>query len=114
MEEKGGFSSSHLLLKPEEVGFVDLVKILWSRRVGDSKFVDYSPSCRDEEEVADLGGFRRRWMILMSVLAQKIMLSTATPMRCFGWCVEMFLNLVSANNNIARLFLNLFQGTTFS
>lgn len=101
-----GFSSSYMLLKPEEVRFFDLIRILLSSNVEERKFVDYSPAGAAAEDV----NFRRRWMIFVSILAQKFLLFTSTLLLWFGSGVEMFLNLVSTNRNVGRLLLNFFQG----
>ncbi|KAL5557001.1 hypothetical protein UlMin_039237 [Ulmus minor] len=100
-----GFSSSYMLLKPDEVKFFDLIHILFSSKIEERKFVDYSPEGAGEDI-----NFRRRWMIFISILAQKFLLFTSTPMAWFGWCFEMFLNLVSCNRNLAFLLLNIFRG----
>ena len=124
-----GFSGSYMLLKPEEVGFFDLIHILFSRKVDERKFVDYcaAPETGDEngagteadekekekEEDEEDFRFRRRWMIFISILAQKFMLFNSTPLLWFGWSIEMWLNLVACNRNIGRLFFNLLRGNYF-
>ncbi|POO02810.1 Fungal lipase-like domain containing protein [Trema orientale] len=101
-----GFSSSYMLLKPEEVRFFDLIRILFSSNVGKRKFVDYCPVGEAAEDV----NFRRRWMIFISILAQKFLLFTSTLLLWFGSGFEMWLNLVSINKNVGRLLLNFVQG----
>lgn len=108
-----GFSSSYMLLKPEEVRFFDLIRILFSSNVEERKFVDYCPA---RTAAAEDVNFRRRWMIFISILAQKFLLFTSTLLLWFGSGFEMWLNLVSINQNVGRLLLNFFQGqlSTFS
>lgn len=97
-----GFSSSHFLLKPEEVRFFDLIHILFSSDIEKRDFVD---SSEGKEE-----NFRRRWLIFVSILAQKFLLFVATPLAAVGSFIEMLLNLLSSNRNLGVLLLNLVRG----
>lgn len=97
-----GFSSSHFLLKPEEVRFLDLIRILFSSDIENRDFVDTSEG---KEE-----SFRRRWLIFVSILAQKFLLFVAKPLEAIGSVIEMWLNLVICNRNIGVLLLNLIRG----
>ncbi|XP_030496091.2 triacylglycerol lipase OBL1 [Cannabis sativa] len=105
-----GFSSSYMLLKPEEVKFFDLIRILFSSNVEKRKFVEFCPADGAAAAAAEEVNFRRRWMILVSILAQKFLLFTSRLLVWLGSGFEMWLNLVSLNQNVARLILNFFQG----
>ncbi|XP_015890128.2 triacylglycerol lipase OBL1-like [Ziziphus jujuba] len=100
-----GSSCSYMILKPEEVGFFDLIHILWSSKVEDRKFID-RPEGIQLEEIS----FRRRWILFISILVQKILLFVSKPMLWFGSRIEIFLNLLSINRNLGVLLLNIFRG----
>nr|DAD41269.1 TPA_asm: hypothetical protein HUJ06_015592 [Nelumbo nucifera] len=97
------FCSNRLVLKPEEAGLVDLIYLLWSSNIENRRFVDYSEETRITE-------FRRRWLIFISVLLQKILLSIAKPLSWVGSLFEKWLNLLSSNRDLAVLLLNLLRG----
>ncbi|XWS33605.1 hypothetical protein CRYUN_Cryun22dG0097500 [Craigia yunnanensis] len=97
-----GFSRSYMILKPEELKFFDLFRILFSSNLEDRKFVDSS------SETAE--SFRYRWLIFVSIVAQKFMMFTSKPMSWMGSVIEMWLNLVSINQNFFVLIMNLIRG----
>ncbi|KAI3462751.1 hypothetical protein Pfo_019414 [Paulownia fortunei] len=96
------FCSNHMLLKPEEAGLLDVVKILFSSDIGKRKFVDCPDGIREP-----LG---RRWIIFVSVLVLKFLQAVAKPMAGFGSGVEHLLNLLSENGGFFGLILNSFKG----
>lgn len=98
-----GFSSSYMLLKPEEVRFFDLIHILFSSDIEKRKFVD-APEGTTEES------FRRRWLMFVSILTQKFLQFVAKPLSFVGSAAEMGLNLVSSNRNLFVLLLNALRG----
>ena len=97
------FSSSYMLLKPEEVRFFDLIHILFSSDIEKRKFVDASESTTEVN-------FRRRWLMFVSILTQKFLQFVAKPLSFVGSTTEMGLNLVSSNRNFFVLLLNAFRG----
>ncbi|KAM2640318.1 hypothetical protein TB1_026715 [Malus domestica] len=103
-----GFSSSYFLLKPEEVGFFDLVHILFSSNVEEGRYADYSKS--EGTVTDDTISFRRRWLMFISILAQKFLQLVSKPLSVLGSGIEMCLNLLSSNRNIFVLVLNSFRG----
>uniref|UniRef100_A0A2N9H0Q2 Fungal lipase-type domain-containing protein n=1 Tax=Fagus sylvatica TaxID=28930 RepID=A0A2N9H0Q2_FAGSY len=98
------FSSSYMLLKPEEVRFFDLIHILFSSDIEKRKFVDCSEGTGTDEN------FKRRWLIFVSILAQKFLLFVAKPLAFVGSVIEMWLNLVSINRSFFALFKNVLRG----
>jgi hypothetical protein len=100
------FSSGHFLLKPEEVRFFDLIRFLFSSDIENGNFLD---STEGKEE-----SFRRRWLIFVSILAQKFLLFVAKPLAAIGSMIEMWLNLLSSNRNLGVLLLNLIRGQSIS
>ncbi|KAL4362869.1 hypothetical protein GQ457_04G035250 [Hibiscus cannabinus] len=97
-----GFSSNFMLLKPEEVSFLDLFRILYSSNLDGRGFVDSS------SETAE--SFRYRWLIFVSIVAQKMLMFTSKPMAWMGSTIEMFLNLLAINKNFFVLLFNLMRG----
>lgn len=97
-----GFSCSYMLLKPEEVKFVDLIHFLFSSDLDKPKFVDSSKGTEES--------FRRRWLIFISIIAQKFLLFVAKPMSFVGSAIEFLLNLLSSNRNLGVLLLNILRG----
>ncbi|XP_031384558.1 uncharacterized protein LOC116198531 isoform X2 [Punica granatum] len=97
------FSNSYLLLRPEDVGLVDLFRILFSTNLEQRKFVD---SSHDTEE-----SFNQRWIIFISIIVQKLLLSMAKPMAWVGSTIELWLNLVRINGgSLGSLLLNFIRG----
>ncbi|KAF5736152.1 RNA-binding protein Musashi 1 [Tripterygium wilfordii] len=96
------FSGNFMVLRPEEVSVVDLIRFLWNQNLKRLAFLEY-PTGKEEN-------VRRTWIIFISLLGQKILQSTTKPMSFFGSVFEMWLNLVSSNRNIAVLLLNFFRG----
>lgn len=98
-----GFPGTYMLLKPEEVRLFDLVHILLSSNLHKTKFLDSA-------EVTFKDSFRHRWLIFISILAQKFLQFVARPLASTGSFVEMWLNLVSSNRNLFKLLLNFLTG----
>ncbi|KAK4393294.1 putative feruloyl esterase A [Sesamum angolense] len=97
------FSSNYMLLKPEDAGFLDLAKMLFSSDLGKRKFIDCPEGAREP--------FGRRWIIFISVMVQKLLQATAKPMASFGSGVENWLNLLSGNGGFFGLVMNALKGT---
>ncbi|POO02811.1 Fungal lipase-like domain containing protein [Trema orientale] len=102
MECNKGFSASYMILKPEEVGFFDLMHILFSSDMEKRKFVDSSEATEES--------FGRRWLIFLSIVAQKTLQFGAKPLASVGSGFEMGLNLLSSNGNLFKLILNFIRG----
>ncbi|CAN4079668.1 unnamed protein product [Withania somnifera] len=96
-----------MLLKPEECSVLDLVGILFSsKNIGQKEFVDCPNEVTTKEPLS------RRWVFLLSVVAQKILLATAKPLAGFGNAVEYWLNLLNVNGGFFRLIFNSLRGRT--
>ncbi|KAL2241674.1 uncharacterized protein LOC105177614 [Sesamum indicum] len=96
------FSSNYMLLKPEDAGFLDLAKMLFSSDIGKRKFIDCPEGAREP--------FGRRWIIFISVMVQKLLQATAKPMAAFGSGVENWLNLLTGNGGLFGLVMNALKG----
>ncbi|CAL9026753.1 unnamed protein product [Prunus brigantina] len=97
------FSSNYFLLTPEEVGFFDLIQILFSTTKFEegNKFLNMS-----KVEV----NFRRRWFIFLSILGQKFLQFVSKPLSELGSGIEVALNLIPSNRNVFVLILNFLRG----
>lgn len=96
------FSSSYLQLRPEKLGFLNLLCLLFSPSLQRREFVD----CSEEREER----FQRRWIIFVSLVTQKLLLSVAGPLSLVGSLIERWLNLVRVNGGLKALLLNLVRG----
>ncbi|KAL5556999.1 hypothetical protein UlMin_039235 [Ulmus minor] len=96
------FSRSYMLLDPNEVGFCDLIKLLFSSNIEKRKFVDSSDATEES--------FGRRWLIFLSIAAQKFLMFVSKPLAGVGSAFETGLNLLSSNEGLFRLILNSLRG----
>ncbi|KAF5201160.1 alpha/beta-Hydrolases superfamily protein [Thalictrum thalictroides] len=92
------FGDDFMVLKPHEGGSYDLVKLLFSRKTDENSFTDCPTGTHVNE-------FRRRRLIFISVVAQKMLLSMTKPMAWIGVVFEMWLNC-----SLSVLLLNLLKG----
>ncbi|KAK3029458.1 hypothetical protein RJ639_037743 [Escallonia herrerae] len=103
MAYDGQFCSQYLALKPEEASLFDLVRVLWSGQIERVSFLE----CTEPKKLRDLGP---RWLIFISVVAQRLLLSMKRPLAFMGFMMETWLNLLSSNDGIFRLLLHALQG----
>ncbi|KAJ4963615.1 hypothetical protein NE237_023554 [Protea cynaroides] len=98
-----GFCANYLIIKPEEASFLDLFYLLFSTDLEKRKFI----TCQEDSKEADR---RRRWIILITVIIQKILLLIAKPMAWVGSVGEEWLNLLSCNGGFTKLVSNFIAG----
>ncbi|KAK7331067.1 hypothetical protein VNO77_25278 [Canavalia gladiata] len=98
-----GFADSYMLLKPEHASFLDLLRVLIYPNLSKQNFVE----CH-AEDLEDTWG--HRWLIFMSILAQKLLQLVAKPLAFFGNRIELLINLVAFNGGVFRLLLNFLKG----
>ncbi|KAL7262154.1 hypothetical protein ACSBR1_000515 [Camellia fascicularis] len=100
------FCRDYLLLKPEHASLLDLVRILFSSDIEKLRRFVETPKpahhLRDSEP---------RWLIFISILAQKLLLYFKNPMARTGNVLELWLNLLSSNGGFCVLLLNLVKGS---
>ncbi|KAM1315080.1 hypothetical protein ACFX13_019007 [Malus domestica] len=96
------FSCKYMLLDPNDVGFFDLIHILFSSNLKRRRFVDSSMDTEDDPD--------RRWLIFLSIVVQKLLQFVATPMAMIGRGIELCLNLFSNTQNLVGLLQNLLRG----
>ncbi|XP_057423730.1 triacylglycerol lipase OBL1 [Lotus japonicus] len=99
-EPSGG---KYLLLKPEEASLVDLVRLLFSSNLNNRKFIECPIELKAEN-------FRQRWLLFISVVVQKILVSSGSTLKKIGDMFELWLNRVSSNGGLVRLLLNIIRG----
>ncbi|XP_023543970.1 uncharacterized protein LOC111803685 isoform X1 [Cucurbita pepo subsp. pepo] len=96
-----GFSNSYMLLKPEEVKFFDLLRLLFSSNLKKRKFVD-STSAREHN-------FWHRFFIFLSIIVLKLLRFFAKPLALLGFFLESWLNFISANGGFSGILLNILR-----
>ncbi|XP_059623897.1 triacylglycerol lipase OBL1-like [Cornus florida] len=97
-------SKNYMLLKPEDVHLFDLIRILFFRDIEKRKFVNCPEGIHEEP-------FKFRWLVFVSILAQKALQFVSTPLAWFGNKLEMWLNLLSTNHGFLKLVWNFMRGT---
>ncbi|KAJ4714873.1 Lipase, partial [Melia azedarach] len=95
------FSGNYMILRPEEVSIRDLLGILCNCDFAQKAFVEF-PIGREEN-------LPRRWLLFISLLAQKVLQRMERPMSWFGSACEMALNILSCNHNFFVLLLRVLQ-----
>ncbi|XP_028806947.1 uncharacterized protein LOC114761690 [Neltuma alba] len=103
MASKQPFEGDYLLLKPEEASVIDLIRLLFSSKLENRKFID----CPAELQYTE---FRRRWILFTSVVVQMALLASQWSLAKTGSLVETWLNLVSINGGFIRLLFNFIRG----
>ncbi|KAL6296242.1 hypothetical protein ACE6H2_004384 [Prunus campanulata] len=94
---------SYFFLKPEEASFLELLCLVCSSDVGKRRFIEIECS---EEDVNKVTEFRRRWVIFISVVLQWSFLFFRDPLARTGDVFDKWLNLISANGGLLKLFIN--------
>ncbi|XVF39923.1 hypothetical protein PTKIN_Ptkin01aG0071600 [Pterospermum kingtungense] len=97
------FCDDYFVINPDEASFLDLFRVLCSSDQLETRSFINSPSHQQRN-------FRRRWIIFISVLVQKLLLWGTKPMALVGNVLEMWLNLLSINGGLFHLLLNLATG----
>lgn len=97
----GGFSSSYMLLNPEEVKFLDLLRLLFSSNLKKRRFVD-SSHAREHN-------FWHRFFIFLSIVVLKLLRFFDKPLALLGFFLESSLNFLSLNGGFSGILLNFFR-----
>ncbi|KAM7278348.1 hypothetical protein ACFE04_005482 [Oxalis oulophora] len=88
--EDDKFGEDYLVLKPNEATWFDLGRLLISSDLKNEGFIEFP-----EERL--IRNCERRWVIFMSVFAQKLLLTMKKPMAFCGDVLEWWLNIFSDN-----------------
>ncbi|KAL7605958.1 hypothetical protein Lser_V15G20139 [Lactuca serriola] len=97
------FCKDYLLLSPKDVGFLDLVMLLFSEHIGNRKFIDCPDGTVEES-------FGHRFVIFISILAQKILHLVDKPLGWLGSAIEFLPNFSDANGGFFMILLNVVSG----
>nr|XP_009622254.1 uncharacterized protein LOC104113702 [Nicotiana tomentosiformis] len=104
MANKEEFCKGYFELKPQEASFFDFIRIFYSTELDKRNFFDVSAG------VEGIRGFRRRWLIFISVILQRFLFWFKKPMASLGSIVELLQNYPSFNGGFLQLLLNIIQG----
>lgn len=102
-------TKNYFVLDPREATVSDLIHLLFSSDIGNRKFIHSS----EERLEDDLSRFRRRWIIFVSIVIQKLMILLKKPLYFLGFSLAFWLNLLSSNGGFLMILPNLFQGKIF-
>lgn len=109
MASKEYVCHNYVVLKPKEASLAELICLLCSSdHLKKRSFIEFSDSDQDQGDKSL--EFRRRWIIFISVVVQKLFLHLKTPMAMLGDVLVSFLNLVATNGGIFALLRNYFKG----
>ncbi|CAI9282930.1 unnamed protein product [Lactuca saligna] len=97
------FCKDYLLLSPKDVGFLDLVMLLFSQHIGNRKFIDCPDGTVEES-------FGHRFVIFISILAQKVLHLVDKPLGWLGSAIEFLPNFSDANGGFFMILLNFVSG----
>ncbi|CAN8287600.1 unnamed protein product [Cochlearia groenlandica] len=99
-------TENYFLLDPREATISDLICLLFSSNLANKKFIDSSEDKLKEDPCR----FRRRWIIFVSIVLQKLMILLRKPLSSFGFYLGFWLNLLSSNGGFFMIVPNLFKG----
>lgn len=92
-------------LKAQEASYFDFIRIFYSSELDKRNFFDVSIGV-DET----IRGFRRRWLIFISIVIQRLLLWLKNPLEKFGDFLELLQNYPSFNGGFLQLFFNILRG----
>ncbi|KAF3642675.1 putative subtilisin-like protease-like [Capsicum annuum] len=92
-------------LKPQEASYFDFIRIFYSNNLDKRIFFNVSTGV-----ATTIRGFRRRWLIFISMVMQRLLFLFKNPMANLGSFVELLQNYPSFNGGFLQLFLNILRG----
>ncbi|KAL0747173.1 hypothetical protein Bca101_029175 [Brassica carinata] len=95
-DEDEGFPRGYLILRPEELRPLELLRLLFSNDIEKPRLVNSSETREPS--------FRRRWHIFVSVVLLKLLQFLSEPFALFGSALEFSLNFLS-HNSFSGFFL---------
>ncbi|KAJ0262559.1 Alpha/beta-Hydrolases superfamily protein [Hirschfeldia incana] len=99
-------TEKYFVLDPREATFTDLARLLFSSDIRNRKFIDSSEQKLED----DFCRFRRRWIIFVSIVIQKLMILLRKPLYYSGFYLSFWLNLLSSNGGLFKILPKLFKG----
>ncbi|MFS7973929.1 putative triacylglycerol lipase [Helianthus anomalus] len=97
------FCEDYLLLSPKDVTLWHLIMLLLSKNIGHRSFID-CPAGTTEES------FSRRFVIVISIVAQMVLTFLYKPLSWVGSAIEFLPNFMDANGGFLDILLNLLSG----
>ncbi|KAI3407351.1 Lipase_3 domain-containing protein [Psidium guajava] len=104
-EDDAQLYSNYLVLDPKRAGFLDLARLLLSDDVSERTYIQCPETYKDE-----LREFWRRWVIVISIVAQKLLHLFKGMLGWLGNALECCLNLPSTNGGFLKLITNSLTG----
>ncbi|KAK9053911.1 hypothetical protein SSX86_024986 [Deinandra increscens subsp. villosa] len=109
METAEEFCESYLLVDAKEASLYDIACILICSTSFLKTKAFYKELSEDvERSIGDT--ICRRFIIFASMLIQKVLIWVEKPMARIGFLIELWLNLLSSNGGVFRLFISYIQG----
>lgn len=109
MEIAEEFCENYLVVNAKEASLYNIVCIL----ICSSGFLNNKDFYNERYEDAKRStreNLSRRWLIFVSVLAQKLLIWAKKPMAQIGSLIEIWLNLLSCNGGVFGLMINCLRG----
>ncbi|PWA87121.1 triacylglycerol lipase-like 1 [Artemisia annua] len=101
------FSVDYMLLSPKDVRLWDLIKLLFSKNIGNRSFIDCPDGTVEES-------FSQRFVIFISIVAQKVLHLVDKPLGWVGSAIEFMPNFTDANGGFFKLLGNVVTGFILS
>ena len=103
-------TENYFVLDPRGATVSDLIRLLFSSDLRNRRFIH---SSEDRLEDNDPCKFRRRWIIFVSIVIQKLMILLRKPLYFFGFSLGFWFNLLYINGGFFMILPNLFKGMVF-
>ncbi|KAJ4701741.1 Lipase [Melia azedarach] len=103
MANEDQFCDNYLSLKPKDAGLLDLLLLLFSSDLKKRSFIECPEGVR-------LTNFCHRWVIFISVVAQRVLFLLRTPLAMVGNVIELWLNLLSGDVGFLKLSISILTG----
>ena len=97
------FCQDYLLLSPKDVGLWDLMMLLFSKHIQNRKFIDCPEGTVEES-------FLQRFVIFISIVAQKLCHLLYRPLAWIGSVIEFLANFLNDNGGFRMMLWNFLRG----
>ncbi|KAJ9559967.1 hypothetical protein OSB04_005127 [Centaurea solstitialis] len=104
------FCKDYLVINAKEATLFDIACILICSTDSLKKRAFYDERCEDVDKSTTVNRIRRRWLIFVFVILQKLFIWTETPLAFAGSFIETWLNLLSSNGGFFGLMINRIRG----
>ncbi|CAF2106585.1 triacylglycerol lipase OBL1 [Brassica napus] len=100
------FCSSYFLVDPTKASILDLLLLLFFPNLTNTGFIDSPPDTLKSVRRT----FATRWIIVLAVLVQKILMLLRKPFASIGRFLTYWPNLLTANGGFFKLILHVLTG----